>query len=103
MRRRIRKRILDSLHTMKDAQEIAANMLLNGQSADAGSLLFQCQEGAQKIGESIEQSEGEGTGAVSCLETYCEILYQMSQDTDKERILNYQKQLGDILDRKSVV
>ncbi len=97
MRRRIRKRILDSLHTMKDAQEIAANMLLNGQSADAGSLLFQCQEGAQKIGESIEQSEGEGTGAVSCLETYCEILYQMSQDTDKERILNYQKQLGDIL------
>ena len=102
MRRRIRKRILDSLHTMKDAQEIAANMLLNGQSADAGILLLQCQEGAQKIGESIEQSEGEGTGAVSCLETYCEILYQMSQDTDKERILNYQKQLGIFCGRRKM-
>ena len=44
MRRRIRKRILDSLHTMKDAQEIAANMLLNGDidPKTANAILYAC-------------------------------------------------------------
>ena len=44
MRRRIRKRILDSLHTMKDAQEIAANMLLNGNidPKTANAILYAC-------------------------------------------------------------
>lgn len=97
MRRRIRKRILESLHTMKEAQEIAVNMLLNGQAADAGGLLLQCQEGAQKIGESIEQSEGEGTGAVSCLEEYCEVLYQISQSIDERQVAVYRDQLDRIL------
>lgn len=97
MRRRIRKRILESLHTMKEAQEIAVNMLLNGQAADAGGLLLQCQEGAQKIGESIEQSEGEGTGVISCLEEYCEILYQISQSTEERQVAVYRDQLDRIL------
>lgn len=97
MRRGIRKRILESFHTMKEAQEIAVNMLLNGQTADAGGLLLQCQEGAQKIGESIEQSEGEGTGAVSCLEEYCEILYQISRSTDGRQVAVYRDQLDRIL------
>lgn len=97
MRRGIRKRILESFHTMKEAQEIAVNMLLNGQAADAGGLLLQCQEGAQKIGESIEQSEGEGTGAVSCLEEYCEILYQMSRSTEERQVAVYRDQLDRIL------
>lgn len=45
---------------------------------DAQSGLSNCQEAAIQIGEAIEQIEGTGTEAVTCLEKYCEMLYQVS-------------------------
>ncbi len=41
-------------------------------------ILEDCQNAAIKIGEAIEQLEGEGTEAVTCLEQYCEGVYQAS-------------------------
>ena len=42
------------------------------------NLLADCQETVIQIGEFIEDLEGTGTDAVSCLERYCEELYQIS-------------------------
>ncbi len=87
MRRKAKKQIIDILDTLSRAQAYAVRLAtegsgraeeVTGQTAEATDLLIQCQEGAQKIGETIEQSEGEGTEAVACLERYCEGLYQMS-------------------------
>ena len=40
--------------------------------------LADCQEAAIQIGKAIEQIEGAGTQAVSCLEQYCENVYQIN-------------------------
>lgn len=53
--------------------------ILNGKDYDTvQTALADCQEAAIQIGEAIEQTEGTGTEAVSCLEQYCENLYQTS-------------------------
>ena len=52
---------------------------LNGKDYETvQTALADCQEAAIQIGEAIEQTEGSGTEAVSCLEQYCENLYQTS-------------------------
>lgn len=42
------------------------------------AVLSTCQEAAIQVGETIEKLEGGGTAAVTCLEQYCEQLYQAS-------------------------
>lgn len=52
---------------------------LNGKDYETvQTALADCQEAAIQIGEAIEQIEGDGTQAVSCLEKYCENVYQIS-------------------------
>lgn len=52
---------------------------LNGKAYDTvQTALADCQEAAIQVGEAIEQMEGIGTQAVSCLEQYCENVYQTS-------------------------
>ena len=48
-----------------------------GQYDSARELLSQCQESAIELGETIEAIEGEGFATVSCLEHYCEAVYQV--------------------------
>lgn len=67
--------VITSLHllhqTMKDKQE----------RKDYGSVqtaLCDAQEAAIQIGEAIEQLAGTGTEVVTCLEHYCERVYQMN-------------------------
>ena len=48
-----------------------------GQYESAMGLLAQCQESAINLGEMIEETEGQGTAAVSFLEKYCEQVYQI--------------------------
>lgn len=50
----------------------------NGNTEALGMLLTDCQDAAISVGNSIEQSEGEGNEAVKKLEEYCEVLYQIS-------------------------
>ncbi|MBR3516836.1 MAG: LicD family protein [Lachnospiraceae bacterium] len=42
-------------------------------------LLEQSQEGIIRIGEEIENRDGEGTVTVSCIERYCEYIYETAQ------------------------
>ena len=78
MRKYQKQQILDviqSLHMLHG--EIKDN--LNGKGYEtAQAALADCQEAAIQIGEVIEQIEGTGTQAVSCLEQYCENVYQIS-------------------------
>lgn len=49
-------------------------------------LLGQCQEGAIKLGELIETTEGEGAVTVPLLEDYCELVYQIYQEITENRV-----------------
>lgn len=67
--------VVQSLHTLHGKMKD----ILNGQNYETvQTVLADCQEAAIRIGETIEQTEGNGTQAVSCLEQYCETLYQVS-------------------------
>lgn len=46
----------------------------------AMELLEQCQKGAVRLGELIEQAEGEGFATVHMLEDYCELVYQIYEE-----------------------
>lgn len=83
MRKKIKNNIIEILKTLAKAQDHAELLAGRNQFAQAADLLAQCQACAVEAGEAIERSEGEGTEAVACLETYCEQLYQMSQTTDR--------------------
>ncbi len=46
----------------------------------AMEILIQCQEGAIKLGELIETTEGEGFPTIPLLEQYCELAYQIYRE-----------------------
>ncbi|MDR3294335.1 MAG: hypothetical protein LBT26_00700 [Clostridiales Family XIII bacterium] len=78
MRKHQQAKILELLRTLGEAHGE-----LRKQSAPeaAVNLLAGCQEFARRIGEFIEETEGEGTQAVTLLEEYCELLYYASVGT----------------------
>ncbi len=61
------------------------------------NLLADCQETVIQIGEFIEDLEGTGTDAVSCLERYCEELYQISTQLEEISAQKAYKSLEGIL------
>lgn len=71
---------IEKLHIFHQKGKI---YLPQGACSMAQDLLGKCQKAAIEIGESIEETEGEGTEAVSCLEQYCERLYQVSQQIEE--------------------
>lgn len=51
-----------------------------GRNSMAAELLAQCQEGAIRLGELIEKTEGEGFSTIALLERYCELVYQVHEE-----------------------
>lgn len=54
-------------------------------------LLKQCQEIAIKLGDLIEEAEGEGFPTISILEEYCELIYQMYVQNEYGETVNANK------------
>ena len=50
--------------------------LAKGNTAEAMELLGQCQDGTMKLGNIIEETEGENFVTIPILEEYCELVYQ---------------------------
>lgn len=82
MRKLQKEQILDifiSLHLLhQNAKENLEKKNYQTVLAD----LSDCQEAAIQMGEAVEKIEGEGTEIVSCLEQYCECLYQISMQIE---------------------
>ena len=68
--------ILDLLARVHDGIRLSIEQ---GQKDTAMDLLGQCQDGAISLGETIEETEGEGFVTVTLLEKYCETVYQIYQ------------------------
>lgn len=82
MRRYIKKQLLEIADTLSEANKILEKTLKSGTISELTNLLADEQDAAISIGNQIEASEGEGTEAVSLLEKYCEILWQITQITN---------------------
>lgn len=93
MRKKIKKEIKGIIQTMSEAHEHVVFLLQNKCIAEANDILLQCQDCAVHIGESIEQSEGMDTKAVSHLENYCEHLFKMSRTIEKKKLNGLKRQL----------
>lgn len=66
--------LLEQAHDeIKEAVDMGKNNI-------AADLLTQCQEGAIRLGELIEKTEGEGFSTISLLERYCELVYQAHEE-----------------------
>lgn len=60
------------------------------------SLLEQCQQGAIRLGELIEENEGEGFITISMLEDYCEQIYEVHEEIVTERLADTDKACRDL-------
>lgn len=79
MRRSQKQRILDMIVSLGHAHNEIKTTRALGNIVLAQNIMCECQECAVAIGENIEKTEGEGTAAVSCIEKYCEMLFQMHE------------------------
>ena len=83
MRRLQKKQAEDFIGLLKQAHEAVREAVKENERNTAMDLLGQCQEGAIKLGELIEDTEGEQVKTISLLERYCELVYQIYQTVEQ--------------------
>ncbi len=114
MRKFQKQQILEIITSLHILHQETTQKLSAGEYNIVQSFLGDCQEAAIQIGNVIEQTEGEGTPSVACLEHYCEVLYQLSLRLEviapqefcsqlDEAIDQAEKEIGQIKIRKEVV
>ena len=77
MRKTQKEQAEEIIRLLANIHEGIKKAIETGRRDNAMELLAQCQQSAIDVGQMIEEEEGEGTGAVSCLEEYCEQVYQI--------------------------
>ena len=77
MRKAQKKQMDEVLRLLGQVHRGVRQMIQAGKKAEAMDVLAQCQDAAIDLGETIEQTEGEGHATVACLEEYCESVYQV--------------------------
>lgn len=78
MRKYVKKEILSIINLLENAVVTIKQISDKGNATALRMFLEECQNTAIKVGTEIENSEGEGTKAVSLLENLCELIYQCS-------------------------
>lgn len=99
MRRFQKQQIQDIVTCLYDMHQEAVKKLKKKQYQAVQQYFNDCQEAAIQVGEAIEQIVGMGTEAVTCLEEYCEELYQVSTQMESMLPQEAGRQLKEILDR----
>jgi len=90
--RKYKKKILSEMvDTLSEAHDHIYRYVEDGNPGEATQLLGQAQECAVTMGSTIEESEGEGTKTVGCLEKYCEVLFQTAADISDAGEININK------------
>lgn len=96
MRKKDKKQILELICTLEEANKRLLPVISKITDEELTTMLSDEQEAVISIGNRIEELEGEGTKAVGILEQYCDILWQISQETESaqkrrgiEQLLEY--------------
>ena len=91
MRKEQKKQAEELLRLLGHVHEGIKKAIEAGEFDKAMGFLGQCQESAINLGEMIEETEGEGTKAVSFLEEYCEQVYQIYSLIEQRKPVNGHK------------
>lgn len=83
MRAKQKQEIMEILKTLDTAHEVIKNAVDRQNVLEARNVLVECQQAAVAVGTNIEQSEGEGHTAVSCLEEYCETVFRIFEELEE--------------------
>ena len=78
MRKNVKENLIDIIPTILDAHEIALKYAKSGEIDLVMSVFTECQEAMVKIGEVIEENEGENHKTIEFLQGYCDELYEVS-------------------------
>ena len=91
MRKTQKEQAEEIIRLLANIHEGIKKAIETGRRDNAMELLAQCQQSAIDVGQMIEEEEGEGTGAVSCLEEYCEQVYQIYSQLSQGQGVNGHK------------
>lgn len=80
MRKAQKKQAEDFVTLLGQAHDEIRNMMEQKKNAIAMDLLGQCQEGAIQLSNFIEKIEGQGNEALSVLEEYCKVVYEVYEE-----------------------
>lgn len=86
MRKMQKKEILEVLDSLQEAHEEIKGALAEENHIHVQEMLAECQTAAVALGEMIEKMEGEGHVCVSCLEEYCELLFQTYENSNSKTV-----------------
>lgn len=100
MRKRDKNQILELLHTLEEADNLLLSLIHGATDDELMQILSDEQSAAISIGNRIEELEGEGTEAVKILEQYCEILWQITQEAERENKRKGIEQLLELIIRE---
>jgi hypothetical protein len=78
MRKYHKEQLLQLVSTLHIAHKEIKKLIENHNYERVNEMLIECQEAAIHMGNSIERSEGEGLSVITCIENYCEALYNVS-------------------------
>ncbi len=99
MKKRQKQEIQEFIKILKTAHEKIEGAVHTGDGSLIRALLNICQESVIELGTMIEKLEGEGHAVISCLEEYCELLYQISDGWNRG-VLS-ENQVNKLLDRQT--
>ena len=91
MRKYLKTQCLGTIAVLGEAHDELIKLTEKKQVDVALSILEQCQQGAIKVGELIDSSEGEGTDEVHLLEEYCEAVWQIGEEIKDGKPFNVRK------------
>ena len=91
MRKAQKRQIEETIRQMEEAHDEIKRCMEKGIAVQAQELLADCQNAAAAIGTLIEDTEGEGKPAVTVLEEYCELVYQVHEYLSSESSVNAKK------------
>lgn len=91
MRKYLKSQCLDTIGVLGEAHEEITKCIERKHLDTVMDLLGQCQQGAIKVGETIDAAEGEGTDEVHLLEEYCEVIWQIGEDIKSGVFVNARK------------
>ncbi|MBO5474583.1 MAG: hypothetical protein J6A08_12495 [Lachnospiraceae bacterium] len=97
MRKFQKQQILDIIESLHMLHRESKERLEKREYQTVRTALSDCQEAAIQMGEAIEQLEGTGTEAVTCLEQYCERLYHASVQLEQIAGQKFYKNLEEVL------
>lgn len=113
MRKYVKNHILEIVKSLFHANQLLEKLIKKNSIDKIGILLQEMQAAAIEVGETIEESQGEGTDVVHSLEMLCELIWETSQAQMSKRSrlckeINksldiIRRQIRDITERSEVV